>query len=237
MTEHMNVKIKMGELEFQFGSLVKVGGARYNYMNGDKLIRLAREMGELVFTLTCQRDSLLKERDRAREERDKLDQERGRWTGNKCKTCNGYGYARNQEGEEVKCQSCAGTGDEWLSWKESVESSDRLVVGDMSLLLREVLDKGLIYWEPITERGHIAKADMIKRCEAALSAEAPTIPPPAAMPADGWVQEAKVHIVSLEQCCSTFVESAPLRRAMTEVATFIRSMLAARPNPPAGGDA
>lgn len=36
-------------------------------------------------------------------------------------------------------------------------------------LLREVVDNGLIYWEPRTDRGANAKADMIRRCELALS--------------------------------------------------------------------
>lgn len=40
---------------------------------------------------------------------------------------------------------------------------------DAKALLREVADKGLIYWEPNTERGHIAKADMLARIEAALA--------------------------------------------------------------------
>jgi hypothetical protein len=34
---------------------------------------------------------------------------------------------------------------------------------DLTEMLREVRDEGLIYWEPNTERGHVAKADMIAR--------------------------------------------------------------------------
>ena len=36
-------------------------------------------------------------------------------------------------------------------------------------LLHEVRDSGLIYWEPQTTRGAMAKADMIARIDAALS--------------------------------------------------------------------
>lgn len=35
--------------------------------------------------------------------------------------------------------------------------------------LRDVLDNGLIYWEPNTSRGAVNKALMIKRCRAALA--------------------------------------------------------------------
>jgi hypothetical protein len=38
----------------------------------------------------------------------------------------------------------------------------------MASLLREAIDKGLIYWEPCTERGAAAKAEMIRRFEAAI---------------------------------------------------------------------
>jgi hypothetical protein len=41
-------------------------------------------------------------------------------------------------------------------------------------LLREVRDKGLIYWEPQTQRGTVAKADMLRRIDAALTPTPPT---------------------------------------------------------------
>lgn len=46
------------------------------------------------------------------------------------------------------------------------------VVTDETLrvLIRETIDKGLIYWEPNTERGYVRKAELIARLEAALSA-------------------------------------------------------------------
>lgn len=42
------MKTSLGELEFQSGQLVKVGGARYNYMDGNKLLTLVGELGRLL---------------------------------------------------------------------------------------------------------------------------------------------------------------------------------------------
>lgn len=39
--------------------------------------------------------------------------------------------------------------------------------------LRDVLDHGLIYWNPNTKRGHVEKALMIARCEKLLATQAP----------------------------------------------------------------
>jgi hypothetical protein len=39
-------------------------------------------------------------------------------------------------------------------------------IGDLTEMLREVRAKGLIYWEPNTERGHLAKASMLARISA-----------------------------------------------------------------------
>ena len=33
----------------------------------------------------------------------------------------------------------------------------------MANALREAMDRGLIYWEPVTTRGHLAKAAMLAR--------------------------------------------------------------------------
>ena len=41
-------------------------------------------------------------------------------------------------------------------------------VEQLKVLLTEALEQGLIYWEPQTERGHIAKAGMQSRIRAAL---------------------------------------------------------------------
>lgn len=41
----------------------------------------------------------------------------GSWTGRKCGDCKGYGERTSDMGEEVSCQSCGGTGDEWMTWK------------------------------------------------------------------------------------------------------------------------
>jgi hypothetical protein len=42
----------------------------------------------------------------------------------------------------------------------------------LEAMLRETLDKGLIYWEPQTARGAVAKADMKARIAALLFSEA-----------------------------------------------------------------
>ncbi len=47
----------------------------------------------------------------------------------------------------------------------------RTQLAEHKALLREARDKGLIYWEPNTERGYIAKAQMIARIDAALGQE------------------------------------------------------------------
>lgn len=43
---------------------------------------------------------------------------------------------------------------------------------DLATLLREARDSGLIYWEPNTARGHVAKADLLARIDAAIAAPA-----------------------------------------------------------------
>jgi uncharacterized protein YigA (DUF484 family) len=40
------VVTSLGELEFESGRLVKVGGARHNYMGGDKLLQLIQELSK-----------------------------------------------------------------------------------------------------------------------------------------------------------------------------------------------
>lgn len=36
-------------------------------------------------------------------------------------------------------------------------------ISDTKALLTEILDNGLIYWDPTTARGHVAKAEMIRK--------------------------------------------------------------------------
>jgi len=53
-------------------------------------------------------------------ERDALEEQRGDWTGRKCPACKGGG-----EGPDAHaCGECAGTGDEWASWRARAERAE-----------------------------------------------------------------------------------------------------------------
>jgi DNA-binding LacI/PurR family transcriptional regulator len=54
----------------------------------------------------------------------RLDHERGDWTGRKCSQCSGHGRKTDEDGEERRCDACAGTGDEWLFWKDRAEKAE-----------------------------------------------------------------------------------------------------------------
>lgn len=42
-------------------------------------------------------------------------------------------------------------------------------IAELEAALRDAADNGLIYWEPITTRGHVQKAKMLERIRAALA--------------------------------------------------------------------
>lgn len=44
-------------------------------------------------------------------------------------------------------------------------------VAELEEALRDALNNGLIYWEPNTPRGHVAKAQMLKRIEDLLGGD------------------------------------------------------------------
>ena len=74
----------------------------------------------------------------------------------------------------------------------------------------------------------LAHYDGLKRAHAASLA--PAVP-------EGWEREARQHIVELEQC-SLFVDSAPLAKAMTNAADFLRKLATSDARPlPTEGDA
>ena len=45
----------------------------------------------------------------------------GEWTGHPCAKCGGVGRCGP---EDARCHACAGTGDEWLSWKQRAEAAE-----------------------------------------------------------------------------------------------------------------
>lgn len=47
--------------------------------------------------------------------------------------------------------------------------SETLAIAELLATLKDARDNGLIYWEPNTERGHVAKALMLARIDAALA--------------------------------------------------------------------
>lgn len=64
--------------------------------------------------------------------------------------------------------------------------------------LIDARDNGLIYWEPNTSRGHVSKAEMIQRIDAALSANGPSPETVPAMPVrsgDGGSDELPDHVL------------------------------------------
>jgi len=46
--------MKIKDLEFENGNLVKVNGVRHNYMNGNQMINTIDELGKLVYSLRHQ---------------------------------------------------------------------------------------------------------------------------------------------------------------------------------------
>lgn len=53
-------------------------------------------------------------------ERDRLTQNEGDWTGKPCPKCDGSG----ETADALKCQTCSGTGEQWLSWKKRASAAE-----------------------------------------------------------------------------------------------------------------
>lgn len=78
-------------------------------------------------------------------------------------------YVARLEGDLAKAE----IGLEKLSVYSSKQALDIVTLGQEVGRLREALEdarnNGLIYWEPRTERGHVSKAQMLSRIDAALA--------------------------------------------------------------------
>lgn len=62
------------------------------------------------------------------------------WTGNKCPDCSGHGMKPDSDGEEIKCDACGGTGDEF-----SIKRSEPMDWGH-NLKTRETLVRSVIWY-------------------------------------------------------------------------------------------
>lgn len=82
-------------------------------------------------------------------------------------------------------------------------------------------------WDQVRAR---LAAPTLEKAARIIASLAPAVP-------EGWEREARQHIVELEQC-SLFVDSAPLAKAMTNAADFLRKLATSDARPlPTEGDA
>lgn len=72
-----------------------------------------RELREDRDALRARAEKAEADRDFARKERDDAEEKVGDWTGKKCPACKGTG----EREDALACQSCGGTGDEYMNWK------------------------------------------------------------------------------------------------------------------------